>query len=377
MPHFQRAPLHGMSIARPRSQASLPEQFSGEVTSMTTMKYRMSRRAALGLLGGSAASVLVPVPGAKVSAQTLDKVSYQTNWRAQAEHGGFYLAAANGIYKKYGIDAEIRPGGPQQNPSQLLLGGRVDMIMSNSFEAIRYAQENIPFLCIASIFQKDPQVLISHPGQGNDSLAALKGKPILVGAAGRNSYWPFLKAKFGYTDEQIRPYTFNMAPFLADKTISQQGFLSSEPFAIQKQGGVTPLVHLIADAGFENYNTTINISRKMVDEKKDVVQRFVTASLEGWAEYMKASPANAAANAQILKDNPDMDQEKIDYAVKVMTEKGIVLSGDALTLGIGAMTDARWLSFYKTMTEAGVFPAGIDLKKAYSLEFINKGVGKA
>jgi NitT/TauT family transport system substrate-binding protein len=347
-----------------------------EVTSMT-MKYRMSRRAALGLLGGSAASVLVPVPGARVSAQTLDKVSYQTNWRAQAEHGGFYLAAANGIYKKYGIDAEIRPGGPQQNPSQLLLGGRVDMIMSNSFEAIRYAQENIPFLCIASIFQKDPQVLISHPGQGNDSLAALKGKPILVGAAGRNSYWPFLKAKFGYTDEQIRPYTFNMAPFLADKTISQQGFLSSEPFAIQKQGGVTPLVHLIADAGFENYNTTINISRKMVDEKKDVVQRFVTASLEGWAEYMKGGPANAAANAQILKDNPDMDQEKIDYAVKVMSEKGIVLSGDALTLGVGAMTDARWASFYKTMTEAGVFPAGIDLKKAYSLEFINKGVGKA
>ncbi len=333
---------------------------------MTMTKYRLTRRGALGLIGGAA---LVAVPGARVSAQTLDKVSYQTNWRAQAEHGGFYLAAANGIYKKYGIDAEIRPGGPQQNPSQLLLGGRVDMIMSNSFEAIRYAQENIPFLCIASIFQKDPQVIISHPGVGNDSLAALKGKPILVGAAGRTSYWPFLKAKFGYTDEQIRPYTFNMA-------ISQQGFLSSEPFAIQKQGGVTPVVHLIADAGFENYNTTINISRKMVDEKKDLVQRFVTASLEGWAAYMKGQDVGAA-NAQILKDNPDMDQEKINYAVKVMNEKGIVLSGDALTLGIGAMTDARWASFYKTMTEAGVFPAGIDLKKAYSLEFINKGVGKA
>lgn len=341
-----------------------------------TMKYRLDRRAALGLLGGSAASMLIPMPGARVNAQTLDKVSYQTNWRAQAEHGGFYLAVANGIYKKYGIDADIRPGGPQQNPSQLLLGGRVDMIMSNAFEAIRYAQEGIPFLCIASIFQKDPQVIISHPNQGNDSLAALKGKPILVGAAGRNSYWPFLKAKFGYSDEQIRPYTFNMAPFLADKTVSQQGFLSSEPFAIQKSG-VNPVVHLIADAGFENYNTTINISKKMVDEKKDLVQRFVTATLEGWAEYMKAGPANAAANAQILKDNPDMDQEKIDYAVKVMNEKGIVLSGDALTLGIGAMTDVRWQSFYKSMADVGVFPAGVDVKKAYSLEFINKGVGKA
>lgn len=288
----------------------------------------MTRRSALALGGAVSAAYLMR--SGMVTAQGLDKVSYQTNWRAQAEHGGFYQAVATGIYRKYGIDADIRMGGPQQNPSQLLLGGRVDMIMSNSFEAIRYAQENIPFLCIASIFQKDPQVIISHPGVGNDSLAALKGKPILVGAAGRTSYWPFLKAKFGYTDEQIRPYTFNMAPFLADKTISQQGFLSSEPFAIQKQGGVTPVVHLIADAGFENYNTTINISRKMVDEKKDLVQRFVTASLEGWAAYMKGQDV-AAANAQILKDNPDMDQEKIDYAVKVMNEKGIVLSGDALT----------------------------------------------
>jgi NitT/TauT family transport system substrate-binding protein len=341
------------------------------------MKYRVSRRAALGLLGGSAAATLLPVAGARVNAQTLDKVSYMTNWRAQAEHGGFYFAAVNGIYKKYGLDADIRMGGPQQNPAQLLLGGRVDMVMSNAFESIRYAQEGLPFLTIASIFQKDPQVIISHPGVGNDTLAALKGKPILVGAGGRNSYWPFLKAKFGFTDEQVRPYTFNMAPFLADKNISQQGFISSEPFAIRKQGGVTPVVHLLADAGFENYNTTINISRKMVDEKKDIVQRFVTASLEGWAGYLKGGPGAQAANAQIMKDNPDMDQEKIDYATKVLIDNGIVMSGDALTLGIGAMTDERWARFYKQMHEAGVFPAGVDIKKAYSLDFVNKGIGKA
>jgi NitT/TauT family transport system substrate-binding protein len=341
---------------------------------MTMMKYRIDRRAALGLLGGSAASCLIPVPGARVNAQTLDKVSYQTNWRAQAEHGGFYLAVANGIYKKYGIECDLRMGGPQQNPSQLLLGGRVDTIMSNSFEAINYAKEGLPFLCIASIFQKDPQVLISHPGVGNDKLEDLKGKPILVGAGGRTSYWPFLKAKFGFSDEQVRPYTFNMAPFLADKTISQQGFLSSEPFAIMK-AGVNPVVHLLADAGFDNYQTTINISRKMVEEKKDLVQRFVNASLEGWAEYMKGGPAIEAANAMIKKDNPDMDDEKMAYALKVMNEKGIVRSGDALKLGIGGMTAERWKRFYDTMAEAGAFPKGLDVTKAYSLDFVNKGIG--
>jgi NitT/TauT family transport system substrate-binding protein len=341
---------------------------------MTTMKYRIDRRRALGLLGGTVATTLIQVPGARVRAQTLDKVSYQTNWRAQAEHGGFYLAVAEGIYKKYGIECDLRMGGPQQNPSQLLLGGRVDMIMSSSFEAINYVKENLPFLCIAAIFQKDPQVLISHPGVGNDTLADLKGKPILIGAGGRTGYWPFLKAKFGFTEEQARPYTFNMAPFLADKNLSQQGFLSSEPYAIM-QAGVTPVIHLLADAGFENYQTTINISRKMVDEKKDVVQRFITASLEGWAAYMRGGPAVEAANALIKRDNPDMTDDKLAHALKVMNERGIVRSGDALKLGIGAMTDARWKRFYDTMTDAGVFSKGLDVTRAYSTEFVNKGVG--
>jgi NitT/TauT family transport system substrate-binding protein len=339
---------------------------------MSMTKYRINRRKTLGLLGGAVS--LVAVPGARVSAQTLDKVSYLTNWRAQGEHGGFYLARENGIYKKHGIDCDLRMGGPQQNPSQLLLGGRVDMIMSNSFEGINYAKENLPFMVIASIFQKDPQVIISHPGVGHDSFEQLKGAPILIGAGGRNSYWPYLKARFGFTDEQARPYTFNMAPFLADKQLSQQGFVSSEPFVIM-QAGVQPVVHLIADAGFDNYNTTINISTKMATEKKDVVQRFVTATLEGWAEYLKGGPAIEAANAAIRKDNPDMTDDKIAYAHKIMNERGIVKSGDALKLGIGAMTDERWKRFYETMTAAGAFQPGIDYKKAYSLEFINKGVG--
>src|SRR5262245_975483 len=339
---------------------------------MSMTKYRIDRRKALGLLGGAVS--LVAVPGARVSAQSLDKVSYLTNWRAQAEHGGFYLAAVNGIYKKHGIECDVRQGGPQQSPSQLLLGGRVDMIMSNSFEGINYVKENLPFLVIAAIFQKDPQAIMSHPNVGHDTFEQLKGAPILIGAGGRNSYWPFLKAKFGYTDEQARPYTFSMAPFLADKNLSQQAFVSSEPYVVM-QAGVQPVLHLIADAGFDNYQTTINISRKMVDEKKDVVQRFITASLEGWAEYMKGGPAIEVANAMIRKDNPDMSDDKMAYALKVMNEKGIVRSGDALKLGIGAMTDQRWKSFYDTMAQAGVFPTGLDVRKAYSLEFVNKGVG--
>jgi NitT/TauT family transport system substrate-binding protein len=341
---------------------------------MTMTRYRINRRGALGLLGGTVAAYLVPVPGARVSAQTLDKVSFQTNWLAQAEQGGWYQAATAGIYKKYGIDAEIRSGGPQQNPSTQMLGGRVDMILSHGLEAINYAKEGLPFLCIAAMFQKDPTVLMAHPGATDGTLAGLKGKPIAISGAARNSYWPFLRAKFGFTDDQIRPFTGSIAAFLADKNLCQQGFLSSEPFQAMKEG-VTPVLHLIADQGYDNYVTTINISRKMVDEKKDLVQRFVSASIEGWAEYIKGGPATDAANAQIMKANPDMPADKIAYAIKVMNEYGLVRSGDAVKLGIGAMTAERWKSFYTAMSDVGALPKGVDVSKAYSLEFVNKGVG--
>ncbi len=336
---------------------------------------RTDRRSALKLIAGSSAALTMPGILTQTTAQGLDKISYNTNWRAQAEHGGFYCAVATGIYKAAGIDADIRMGGPQLNMSQILVGGVVDMVMSNSFQAINFAQEGVPFLCIGSIFQKDPQVVISHPGVGHDTLDKLKGKTILVGGAGRTSYWLFLKAKFGFTDDQVRPYTFNIQPFVADKMVSQQGFLSSEPYAIEKEAGIKPVVHLIADYGFDSYNTTLNTSRKLITGKKDVVQRFVDASLKGWADYLKGGDGWAKANELILKANAEMSQDKISHATKVMNEHGMVRSGDALKLGIGAMTDARWKNFYETMSEAGAFPKGIDYKKAYTLEFVNKGIG--
>ncbi len=342
---------------------------------MAKSRTAVHRRHFLATLGGAGGILASPGFLRQTTAQGLDKISYNTNWRAQAEHGGFYFAVANGIYKEHGIDADIRMGGPQLNMSQLLLGGAVDMIMSNSFEAIRYAGEKIPFLCIGAIMQKDPAVIISHPGVGHDRLEDLKGKTILVGGTGRTSYWPFLKAKYGFTDTQVRPYTFNIQPFVADKMLSQQGFLSSEPFAIEKEAGIKPVVHLIADHGFDNYNTTFNTSRKLVAEKKDAVQRFVDASIKGWVGYLKGGPGWEKANELIRKANPEMTDDKLVNATRVLNERGVIASGDAAKLGIGAMTDTRWQHFYEQMSQAGAFDKGIDYKAAYTLDFVNKKVG--
>jgi NitT/TauT family transport system substrate-binding protein len=309
----------------------------------------------------------------QVQAQQPVKLTFQSNWRAQAEHGGYYQAVVQGIYAKYGLDVTVRAGGPQVNNPQMLAAGAIDFSMgSDSFNGLNFVRNNIPLVVVASIFQKDPRVLIAHPGQGNDTLAALKGKPILIASASRNNYWQFLRAKFGYTDDQIRPYTFNMAPFLADKGTIQQGFLTSEPLKAQK-AGVKPVVHLLADNGYVSYATTLETRVQMVKERPDVVQRFVNATLEGWYSYLYGD--RTAANKMIQQHNPEMDDEQLAYSHTKMLEYGIVDSGDALKLGIGAMTDARWREFADSMIKAGVYPADLDVKKAYTLQFINKGHG--
>jgi NitT/TauT family transport system substrate-binding protein len=339
--------------------------------------YRLHRRAALrGAAGLALAAPLLELLPHRVRAQTLEKVSFHTDWRAQAEHGGYYQAIAAGLYRKAGIECDLRQGGPSLNISQLLLAGRVDMAMSNSFEAFAFVREDAPFFTIAAIFQKDPQVLIGHPDTGFDSFDKLKGRTLLIGAGGRVIYWPYLRRKYGLSDSQVRPYTFNMAPFLADKNVVQQGFLSSEPYSIERALGRPPSVLLIADAGFSAYQTTIAISRKMAAEKKDLVQRFVDASLEGWAQYLKGGPAIEAANALIKQANPEQTDDRIAYAIKVMNERGIVLSGDALEGGVGAMSERRWQDFYQQMVEVDVLPKGLDVARTHTLEFVNKGIGR-
>jgi NitT/TauT family transport system substrate-binding protein len=321
-----------------------------------------------------AALVCLFVAGA-AQAQTQTKVTFGTDWLAEAEHGGFYQALATGLYKKHGLDVTIRMGGPQNNPPQQIAAGVVDFqLSSGSFAALAMVQQDIPVVAVAAFFQKDPQVLISHPGAGADTLEAMKGRPVMISAAARTGYWLFLKAKYGFTDDMIRPYAFSMASFLADPKAIQQGFVSSEPYQIEKAGGVKPVVTLLADNGFANYSNVILAQAKTVRERPAVVQAFIDASIEGWASYMKDP---SAGNALIRKENPDMTQDVLDNAVKVMREYGIVDSGDSKTLGLGAMTEARWKSMFETMAAAGLYKPDMDFKKAYTLQFVNKRVGMA
>jgi NitT/TauT family transport system substrate-binding protein len=319
-----------------------------------------------------AIAMLLATPA--LAQQNLDKVAFGTNWVAEAEHGGHYQALIDGTYRKYGLDVTIVPGGPNVNNRILLPVGKLDFFMSaNTLQAFDAVAQNVPTLAVAAMFQKDPQVLLAHPGQGIEKLEDLKKLTLFVSKEGLATYFQWLKADFGFSEAQVKPYTSNPQPFLADKRSAMQGYVTSEPFAIEKQGGFKPVIFLLADHGFDSYSTLIETRRELVETRPDLVQRFVDASIIGWVNYLHGD--NRAANALIKRHNPEMTDDLLAYSIAKMKEYGIVDSGDAATLGIGAMTHARMRSFFEKMVRAGVVKPSLAVEKSYTLQFVNKKVG--
>ena len=307
-------------------------------------------------------------------AETLDKVSFGTNWVAEAEHGGFFQAVADGTYAKYGLDVTIVPGGPNTNNRMLLTAGKIDFFMTaNTLQSFDAVANKVPLVAVAAIFQKDPLVLLTHPEVKIGKLEDLKPLTLLVSKEGLTSYFQWLKSEFGFSESKVKPYTFNPQPFIVNKQSAMQGYVTSEPYAVQTAAGFKPNVTLMADYGFSAYSTLIETRNEVIDKKPDLVQRFVDASIIGWYNYLYGD--NKSANEMIKKMNPEMTDELLAYSLGKMKEYGIVDSGDTLKDGIGAMNDARFASFFDKMVRAGVVRRDIDYRQAYTLRFANKAVG--
>jgi len=296
-------------------------------------------------------------------------IRFATDWRAEAEQGGFYEALADGEYARRGLDVAIVPGGPGVNVPQLVASGAVEMgVGSSSFIVMNLAAQHAPVRAVAAFMQKDPQVLIAHPDAGIRSLADMKSHPILLSDASVSAFWVWLKAKYGFTDDQVRKYTFNNAPFLADKRLVQEGYLTSEPYTIQKQSGLKPQVFLLADEGYPGYASMVLASDKTIATNPAAVRAFVEASAAGWRAYLHGDPA--PGDKLILKDNPEMTEDVLAQARDKMRQYGIVDSGDAVRLGPGAMTDKRWTDFFAVASAQGIYPKTLDFRRAYTLSFL-------
>ena len=309
-------------------------------------------------------------------AHAQDKITFATNWKAQAAHGGFYQAVADGTYKQHGLDVTIQQGGPQVNNRPLLPAGRIDFLMTgNLLHSFDNVKNGVPTVVVAAMFQKDPQALIAHPGQGYERFEALKDAPVaLIAKDGQFTWWQWLKVTHGFRDEALKPYNYNLGPFLANPKAIQQGYSVAEPIYVENQGKFKPVVHLLADHGFSTYSTLIEARADAVKNKPDLVQRFVDASIVGWVNYLYGN--RRAADEMMMRDNPEMTQAEIDASVALMKQQGIVDSGEALTQGIGAMSEARIRDFHAQMVKAGLYkPGEVDLSKVATLQFVNRKIG--
>ncbi len=299
-----------------------------------------------------------------------EKIRLGLNWLPEAEHCGLFQAKAAGLYEKAGLDVELKPGGPDVNVPLLVGVGQLDLGIGTGFTTLNMVAEGIPGVTVAAFFQKDPQTLVAHPDQGISSMADVKGRPVMISAEGRQEFWQFLKYKFGFTDDQLRPYTYSPAPFLADPKAIQQGYATEDALLRGSQMPKPPVILMLADYGFENYTTTVFGLRSFIDKHRDAVRAFVEATRKGYEACMAGD--YAAGMKLLLAMNPDHGEALFHFKIEEMKSRGLVDGGDAARLGIGAMTGERWRSFFETMSAAGVFSPKLDYKAAYTLDFVTR-----
>lgn len=328
------------------------------------------RRGVLAGVGAAALSACSQGSGeARTDAEGRIRLRFATDWRAQGEHGGFYQALASGGYAKRGLNVQIVQGGPGVNVPQLLASGQVELGMgSNSFIPLNLVAEGAPVKAVAAFFQKDPQVLLAHPDPALKTIADLQGRPFLLADASVTAFWVWLKAKYGFTDDQVRKYTFNPAPFLADRRAVQQGYLTSEPFTIEQEAGFRPRVFLLADEGYPSYATMVLAPNGFARDNARALRDFIAASAEGWRDYLQGDAR--AADALIRKDNPEMSQALLDYARDSLRRNAVVDGGDAAAMGIGAMTEDRWRQFFEVTAGNGVYPENLNWRAAFTTQYL-------
>ena len=230
-------------------------------------------------------------------------MSFGTNWVAEAEHGGFFQAVADGTYKKYGLDVTIVPGGPNTNNRILLTAGKLDFFMTaNTLQSFDAVTNNVPVVAVAAIFQKDPQVFLTHPETKITKLEDLKPLTLFVSKEGVASYFQWLKSEYGFSESKT--LHLHPQPFIVNK---QSAMRVRHLRALRRRegGGFKPGVILLADHGFNAYSTLIETRREIIDKKPDLVQRFVDASAIGWYNYLYGD--NSAGNDD-QEDEPGNDR---------------------------------------------------------------------
>ena len=298
----------------------------------------------------------------------LTPVRFTLNWLPTPDHAGYYAAKISGIYEKYGLDVEIRPGGPQTNVHQLLAAGQTDMIMGTTMRALNARREGVPIVTVASWYQKDATTFMLHPGNNAANLADLKTVPLFIPSIARVNYWPWLKAKFGFTDDQLRPYDFSYRTWAVTPTGASQGYITGDKLNMAGVGVPNGRSMLLADFGWNQYINTVDALDEMVAKKPDVIRAFLKATAEGWQQYLRDP---TSVNKELTRLNPDLPLETAVYGYDVIRNYKLLGVSSASEGKIGQISDSRMKAFIDEMVKAGALPESDSYQKAYTLQFMD------
>jgi NitT/TauT family transport system substrate-binding protein len=216
-------------------------------------------------------------------------------------------------------------------------------------------------------FQRTPQILMTHAGNGIEKLEDMKGKGIMISASARSTYWPFFRTKYGWTDAQIRSYSAQLAPWFSDKMAIQQGLVTNEPYLVKRETGEAPTVFLLADYGYQSYGSVTTISQALIDKKPDVARCLVQASVKGWDDFLKDPKP---AFALIQKDDPANTDDLMAATFATLKSANIVESDDTRKSGFGVITEARWKEHFDMLVANGLAKADLDWKSTLALQFL-------
>lgn len=295
---------------------------------------------------------------------TPKKIVLMLNWYPEAEHGGFYAAQVHGIFDKYGLDVEIRPGGPSAPVAQELLTGRAQFAIGNADDVLLFRQEQAPIVALLAPIQNTPRCVLVHADSEINDLSELSGLTLQANVG--RPFLKYLEWKGYLNGVKVVPYAGSVANFIADQQTAIQAYSFSEPY-LAEQGGAKSQALMLSEIGFNPYASCLIATESTVAENRELVSKMVAACREGWMRYLD-DPAET--NAKILELNKHgMTAEALEYGAKTIGP--LCLPDESSSERFGEMTLERWSTLVDQFVELELIDTKqVDPKSVFTNEFV-------
>lgn len=287
----------------------------------------------------------------KASADGLDRVTLMLNWYPESEHGGFYAADVLGIFEKYGIDVEIRPGGPTAPVVQELVTGRTQFALGNADDVLLFRQQGAEVVALMATLQSTPRCILVNRESGVTDMEGLSGMTLQANVG--RPFLDFMKQAGLLENVQIVPYSGSLTKVVTDPKTAIQAYSFAEPLMAEEQGISVNLL-MLSEIGFNPYATCLISNVEYVGENPDLVRRMAAACREGWQRYLE-DPAET--NKVILAANEHgMTEAALNFGAEKM--RSLVIPEGSSPEQIGAMDRARWAELISQFESLDLLDAG-------------------